>query len=420
MPGNTAAPSRAASMHRQCSATMTSQDHRPNILFVLSSLSIGGSERKIVRLANALSRRGRTVAVAYLNPPEDLLPEIDPGVRTVHLERRGKFSFAVVARLRELIVAHSIDVVVSINLYSTLYAGLVSRFRRTVPATVRFVSSINTTDLRSRKLSRQMIIYRPVLKGMDLVIFGSEFQREAWLHQHLRQGAPRTSVLYNGVDVEFFDATRVDAELVPGWPPSRFVVGSVGVLRAIKSHEHLIEAVALLRERGCDVGAAFVGSGDREQHLRALAAQLGVQEFVHFFGAQSDVRPYIAGFDVFVLTSATETFSNAVLEALAMGRPVVASAVGGMPEMLSEGGGVVYQYGTAAALADALQPFVMRSEYCDAVASEAREVVMRRFKLDGMIDRFEALIDSVCEAGEPSGRILQQRATLASAQDSSH
>jgi glycosyltransferase involved in cell wall biosynthesis len=398
---------------------MKPPDHRPNILFVLSSLAIGGSERKIVRLANALSRRGRTVAIAYLNPPEDVLSEIDPSVRAVHLERRGKFSFAVIARLRELIVAHQIDVVVSINLYATLYAGVVARSRRTVPKRVRFVASINTTDLRSRKLNRQMIIYRPVLKGMDLVIFGSEYQREAWIHHHLRNDAPRTSVLYNGVDVEFFDATRVDAELVPGWPPSRVVVGSVGVLRAVKSYEHLIEAVALLRARGCDVGAAFVGSGDREPHLRALAAQLDVQEYVHFFGAQSDVRPFIAGFDVFVLTSSTETFSNAALEALAMGRPVIASAVGGMPEMLSEGGGVVYEYGTAVALADALQPFVMRGEYCDAVAKEAREVVMRRFKLDGMIASFEALIDSVCETGQQSGRMSQPRAALA-AQDSSH
>lgn len=391
---------------------------RPHILFVLSSLAIGGSERKIVRLANALHRRGRAVALAYLNPPDELRAEVAPGVPVVHLERRGKFSFAVMARLRELIVAQASDVVVAVNLYSALYAGLVAQLRRDVPPTVRFVAAINTTDLGDRKLGRQMLVYRPVLKSMDLVIFGSEFQRAAWLHRHLRDGALRTSVLYNGVDVDFFDATKVEAELVPGWPPHRVVVGTVGVLRAVKSHEHLIEAIAILRSRGCEVGAALVGAGDREGYLRALVARLGVEPYVHFFGAQRDVRPFVAGFDVFVLTSAMETFSNAALEALAMGRPVVASAVGGMPEMLSEGGGIVYRYGTATALADALEPLVTRSEYRDALAVEARETVLRRFGFEGAVGEFETLIDSLfgAETSAPTDR-RPRPAAMVSAQD---
>lgn len=375
--------------------TSSSSDAR--LLFLVSSLSIGGSERKIVRLANALSRKGRSVVLAYLNAPETLRAEIDPAIPVVHLERKGKFSLAALRSLRQLVCERQIDVVVSINLYATLYAGLLALRRRALPRAVRFVASINATELRGRRVDRHMIVYRPVLHRMDLVIFGSEFQRKVWMERHLGARPPRTAVLYNGVDSEYFAPERVTPQRIPEWPHERVVVGSVGVLREVKSYEHLIEAISILERRGLDVGGVLVGDGECEAKLRALAEKLAVSDRVHFAGSQRDVRSYVAGFDIFAVTSSTETFSNAALEALAMGKPVVSSAVGGMPEMLSGGGGVVYEYGNATSLADALSPLVADEMKRKAVAASAREAVLRRFSFDAMVANFEQVLEAASQ-----------------------
>src|SRR6185295_18632407 len=126
---------------------------------------------------------------------------------------------------------------------------------------------------------------------------------------------------------------------------------------------------------------------------RRLVAELGVEDRVHLAGIAADVRPCLAGFDVFVLTSTSvETFSNAALEALAMGCPVVSSRIGGMPEMLAAGGGLIYEAGNLGQLVAALEPLVSLPERRIALAAQSRESVLQRFSLEAMADAFTALI----------------------------
>lgn len=363
-----------------------------DILFLLSTLAVGGSEHKTIRLANSLRRRGHRVTVAYLNAPDTLLSELAPDVSAVHLERTRKFSLRSLRMLERTIRESRIDTVVSLNLYATLYTALLAKYARSL-SDVRFLASLNTTTFSSAKSASRMRLYRPLLRGMDLLIFGAEYQRELWLRHYLGGKAPQTRVLYNGVDTAHFSRDEVSPWRPPQWPAGRVVLGSVGRFRPEKSHHLLIRAIAQLHDRGLDVGAVIVGEGSEESALRRLVAELGVEDRVHLPGTAADVRPYLAGFDVFVLTSTSvETFSNAALEALAMGCPVVSSRIGGMPEMLASGGGIIYETGNLGQLVAALEELVSSPERRLALAGQARECVRQRFSLEAMADAFTALI----------------------------
>jgi glycosyltransferase involved in cell wall biosynthesis len=373
----------------------------PPVLIVLNALRIGGSETKSVRMANALAERGTQVTIAYLNPPEQLLSEISPQVRVLHLQRKGKFSVGALRRLINAIRECETPVVLAVNLYPSLYAALA----RTWLGRDRFrlLMSVNTTLFQTRGDTRRMPFYRRVLQRADTVIFGAEMQRELW-KRHYRIGATSpgkpgaaTAVLYNGVDTDRFAApcaeknpplTRPRAEVILN---TKYVIGTVGALRPEKAHVDLVAATAALRAKGLDVGTLIVGDGSERARVAAEIERHGLAGFVVLAGATRDVRPHLALMDVFVLTSVSETFSNAALEAMACAVPVVCSRTGGMEELIRHGGGISYPTGDIGELTARLERLLSDDLERARLARAARAAVVEHFGWDRMIDRFVML-----------------------------
>lgn len=361
--------------------------HSGNVLFLVNSLRVGGSERKAVRLANALAADGWRVALAYLSSPQSLLAEVQPAVAVVNLQRRGKFSVAALRRLAALIRERGVTRLVAMNLYATLYALLAARLVRN-PA-LRVVSSINTTEFVTRKEALQMLIYRHVLRRADVIVFGAERQRQLWCARYGLDRSPgRSLVLYNGVDTRRFCRTNVTPAVRPA-PPGRVLLGTVGAFRTEKAQVDLVRAIHELSGRGADVGAIIVGDGPERPRIEDEIRRLGVAQRVTLLGEMQDVRPYLASMDVFVLSSiAVETFSNAVLEAMAMSCPVVVSNAGGMEEMLQFGGGFTYPPGDVRSLCGILLPLIADAHRRQALGMQAREAVEQHFNFTAMLHRF--------------------------------
>lgn len=364
-------------------------------MFLLNSLVVGGSERKSVRLANALAASNRRVAIAYLSPPESLLRQIHPAVATVNLQRRGKFSTSALRRLTNQLRERDVGTLVAMNLYSSLYAVLAAFPRR---RNLRIAVSVNTTEFASRKEELQMHLYRHVLRRADVVVFGAECQRELWRSRyHFDEYSDKSVVVYNGVDTGDFSRASI-APKGRGEDEGRVMLGTVGAFRVEKAQIDLVRAVHELTTRGADVGALIVGEGSQRPHIEREIQRLGLTRKVQLVGESQDVRPYLASMDIFVLPSvAVETFSNAVLEAMAMSCPVVVSRVGGMEEMLRHGGGMSYAPGDVNALCDVLVPLVENADARRRLGEQARQAVQQNFSFERMLNEFDERVLSARE-----------------------
>jgi glycosyltransferase involved in cell wall biosynthesis len=366
-------------------------DENQSVMFLVNSLKVGGSERKTVRLANALAAGNRHVAIAYVSAPESLLPQVYPAVATMNLHRRGKFSISALRRLAKILKERNVSALVAVNLYSALYGVLARLLCKDRP--LRVIVSVNTTEFVSRKERLQMLLYRHVLRRADLVVFGAERQHRQWCARYGLECAPdKTLVLHNGVDTEEFSRAGVAPARLDE-PASRVMLGTVGAFRIEKAQIDLVRAVGELVARGADVGAVIVGDGPQRPQIEGEIRRLGLDRRVHLVGEARDVRPYLAAMDIFVLPSvAVETFSNAVLEAMAMSCPVLVARVGGMDEMLQFGGGMLYTPGDVGALCDLLMPLIASAKTRADLGEQARQAVEKHFSFGRMLSDFRARV----------------------------
>ena len=361
-------------------------------IFLLGTLGVGGSERKFVRLANALAGRGRPVHLAWLGGPETLLGEIEPDVAVSPLHRRGKYSLPALARLRRLLRRCRPCAVVNVNFYPLAYSVPA---RALVGSGIRLFASINTTDLPGTREARFMALYAPLLRHMDEVVFGAHAQAAAW-QSAFRLDPRRLGVVHNGVDTERFkppgEAERASARAALSLPAAVPVAVCVAQLRPEKAHMDLLDAFA-----GCGVGEArlvLAGDGPMRAALEAHVSRLGLGARVTFAGEVADVRPYLAAADLFVLSSvAVETFSNAALEAAASGLPVVLTDIGGARELVEDGTtGLVVPRSDPAALAEALGSLFSDPVRCVRMGRSGRTRTVESFAFSRMLDDWTTLL----------------------------
>jgi len=367
-----------------------------DVLFLLSTLAVGGSERKIVRMANRLREEGVAVNLACLNAPYTLESTLRRDVPLTKLDRQGKFSLAALLRLRQLIQRDRPATVVAVNLYQALYVACATAL---MPLRPRIVALVNTSTFRGRRMRKRL--YQSVLSRFDLVVHGSQAQSRFWENPSgSDRGSEKSTVIYNGVDSTHFDpivafeaAKRLRASL--GVKPEALLIGSVGRLAPEKNHEVLLATLRRLRVARVDAHLVIAGKGPLRDELLRRASALEVADRVNLIGEFEDVRPVLAAIDVFVLPSvAVESFSNAALEAMSMGRPVILSDIGGAREMIDDG---VEGYVVSATELGARLPAIISALYADTrkrqgMGAAARARAVSRFSMAGMTAAYRGLL----------------------------
>jgi len=211
---------------------------------------------------------------------------------------------------------------------------------------------------------------------------------------------PRSAihVIRNGTPLERFDRpalaarrTEIRSALGVGDAPLVLVLAA---LRDGKGHDVLIDALPILHQRIPRARLLLAGSGSCEQQLRRQAAPYGTA--VLFLGARTDVPELLAGADLVVLPSFSEALPTALIEAAAAGRPVVATRVGGTPEVVHHGRtGLLVPPGDAHALAEAMSDVLSAPDWARRLGHAARRMAQERFSLGGQIDRTLALWSEV-------------------------
>lgn len=239
---------------------------------------------------------------------------------------------------------------------------------------------------RARPLIDKMLIAR----FSDAFIAVSNFGRDEMI---AKEGIDPTAiqVLTNGIEAPALLA-REAARAALGLPEAGLVIGSIGHLRSEKAYEVMVEATALLPSRFGDARAVIIGTGPEEESLRATARRLGLGDRLVLAGQREDAAQLIAAFDVAVCCSDFEGGPLSVMEYMASGVPVVASHVGGLPELLGGGrAGRLVPPRDPAALAAAIEGLRDDHEATSEMVSRASEIRARDHDIGNWVQRLEAL-----------------------------
>jgi glycosyltransferase involved in cell wall biosynthesis len=204
----------------------------------------------------------------------------------------------------------------------------------------------------------------------------------------------RIQVIYNGVELidESTMAERKAAEAKIGLPPDRLLIGIVARLEPIKDHANLLRALRRVISEVPDAYLLVIGDGPEGPGLRELAVALGVQEHIRFLGFRDDVPLLLQLLDVFVLCSLAEGLSMTLVEACAASLPIVATAVGGNPEVIRDGwNGRLVPSGDPDALAAAIIGLLTRREEAASMGRRARQAFEQSFSSRRMVAGYEGL-----------------------------
>ena len=231
--------------------------------------------------------------------------------------------------------------------------------------------------------------------GAKALVFNSGYTEHCFMTGAMPMRARvRCAVVHNGVDLETFTAARSaeQARIELGLPAHGVMIGVIGQMTPWKGHDDAVHVLARLLDMGHDarlllVGSAkFVARAGRFDHPRYVAdlyelvARLGLQERVIFLGERDDVPRVLEALDVALVPSSQEPFGRVVIEAMAMGRPVVSTNVGGPVEIIRDGiDGVLLPPDRPAAWADAVDALLRRPEHARTIGQHGRDRVRERF-----------------------------------------
>lgn len=358
----------------------------------------GGPDKTILLSAARHNRDLVDVTVVYIRDVRDHEFNITERARRLgltfyELEERRKLDFRVLRALCDIVMRHDINLIHGHDYKSDLFAYLVWHWLRR-PHVKLFSTAHAWVMLGMRgALYRWLDLW--LMRRFDQLLAVSHATKAEMVTAGV---APqRIEVLHNGIDTEEWapDPQRVTLRAELGIPASAPVLGYVGRIMPEKDLVTWLQAAAQAGQRHPDAQFVLVGEGNNTEtlsQLQQLAQALGIAERVHFPGYRSQLLPVYSAFDLFVMTSRREGLPNSILEAMALGLPVVTTDVAGTKELVAHGKtGFVLPQGDVEGIAQAMLTMLDHIELRQTMGRAGRQRVEQEFSFMGRLQRIEAL-----------------------------
>lgn len=376
----------------------------PSVLHVVDTLDVGGLERVVTDLALAQRAAGQRVAVFSIQACGGFRAELEAaGIPVVVGAKRGALDRRVLRALRATVREYGIQLVHSHNFVPNYYAALALVALRPAPALVNTVHNMGTR-LANRRLRW---LYRASLWRTRRVAMVGTQVRDRLVGRGF-VGAGKAEVVFNGIPFDRFAAATAapaSARAALGIAADALVAGCVGRLVPVKNHALLLECLPWLRERHPRLHVVLAGDGPLEDELRRQAAALGMSDHVTI-GSRGDVAAVLPAYDVYVQPSLSEGLSIALLEAAAARRAIVATAVGGNPEIVEHGSrGLLVAPGDGEALREAIDRLLADAARREQLGANAQDWARANASLERMRDAYAALYArALCRPVSSHGR----------------
>jgi len=362
------------------------------VMFVTTGMTVGGHEQITLKLALGMDRSRFRPVVCCLKELGDLGQRLlDEGVPVYAELMAHKFDVRVLVRLARLMRRHRVDLVCTVGTGGDrMFWGRLAARLAGVP---RVVSSLHSMGEPDRVEWPNRLLH----PGTHAFLTVAHAQKRYMVE---REGIPsdRTHVIHNGVDVEAWVRTDPDPALAHslGIEPHCPMAGIVACLRPEKNHEVFLHMARRVLDVLPYAHFLIVGDGPKRGDLTLLAGQLGLADRAHFVGQRHDVPDLVALMDVMVLSSRAEAFPMTILEGMAAGKPIVATDVGAVSEVVRHGqNGYLVPAGDVEAMAGYVGRLLADRGLGARLGRAGRDLVSRRFHLRNMIQGYERLFMSL-------------------------
>ena len=373
----------------------------PSVLQLALSLSPGGTERLVIDLVKRLAGRYR-MAVCCLDDAGAWGRELaGEGVPVVALNRRSGFHPWLGRRIAEAADAHGASIIHCHHYSPFVYGRLATLWNRRLRILFTEHGRLSDAPISAKRRLANAVLGR---------YRGPMFAVSANLRDRLvAEGfSSRMGVIHNGIDVGPLPGTaeRRQARAALGIGDEAVVVGTAARLDPVKDLPALVEAVAQVRRSSAPVRLVIVGDGPERAAVEHVAADHGMSDSLCLTGYRADVRDLLAGFDVYANSSISEGISLTILEGMAAGLPVVATGVGGTPEVVIDGEtGVLVPARAPTALAQALTGLVHSPERRSQLGRAGRARVVASFAIERMVEDYAREYDQLLGRGDAGFRI---------------
>lgn len=366
------------------------------ILYLSTSSGPGGAERVISNLAASLDPQRYRAILCLFRPGWIQERSESRGVHTYIIPTHGMTDWRWAQQFRRLLNEEHVDLIhtheFDANVQGTFVAAM---------AGIPVVATVHGKNYFWERLRRRLA-YRWVSRRATMVAVSQNLKE--FVIEKVGICPDRLKVVYNGVETQLCpeeaDVLACRKEL--GIPEVDRIVGVVGNLYPVKGHQYLIDGIPSILDRCPNTSFVFAGRGQLETALKEQVNRLGLDKRVHFLGLRQDIPRILALVDIFVLPSLSEGLSMAILEAMIAGKPVVASHVGGNPELVLNGEtGFLVPPRDSVALASSIATLLMNRPQAIEFGNHGKHRAEGLFSLEIMVKTYQALYDE-CLGSIPS------------------
>lgn len=342
-----------------------------------------GGEQQVLSLAIRLARRGHENLIVARKGGALARRSKEAGIETHEISPMGEWDFLSALMLARRLKSSGVNVVHAHAPHATAFAAFCTRFSG-LPAI-----STRRVDFHLKK----SVLTRWKYARMSRVIAISDAIKEILIED----GIPpeRIAVVRSGIDFERLEKLTPKPRSELGISSGEVLVGQLAALAPHKDQTTFLRAISFLKWRIPKLRAAIVGDGPLKSRLKTISKNLGIYDIVTFYGFREDALSYCKAFDYFCLSSKEEGLGTAIIDAMAMKIPVIATDAGGIPELVTnKKTGYLARVGNPSSLADAIEEAVNDSKYRGTIIENAYRKALE-FNIDSTVAGMEAIYQEV-------------------------
>lgn len=371
-----------------------------NVMHITNNIGYASSvERLILTLTEKIDKPRFSISIVSLTEPERVSKIFLDSARNLGAPtnlipwKRSKPFAASILKLTKLIKKYEIDIVHTHEVRTNLVGLIAARLTG-----VKVVASIHGWVMNTVPFLWKLYQHfdRRVIRRCDHIIVGSNFLRDEIIKMGL--SSQKVTTIHNAIDTANLDlsASSLNFRKKYNLNSTDTLIGTVGRISKEKGHKYLLEAAKIVIQEHPDVKFLIVGEGKIRAELEIYAKSLGIFDNVIFTGYYKNLSEVLAVIDLFVIPSLTESLPLAVLEAMAAGKPVISTNVGGIPEIIIHGEtGLLVRPQNGMELANSIITMLNNNDLLFKMAKKGKQLVNTEFSIHNFIEQTESLYSNI-------------------------